>query len=118
IVLAVPPNSLVDFRQMLDHSLNKRLRKLAHSRRRWTEFPKLVDLFRSLAPLEIAPEMVLDRRLACSPSFTHKLFPAKFRHCAGDFYRRARSFGAAINFIFETALACLILVVETKYYVG
>src|SRR5882724_4702614 len=100
---------------MLDHSLNKRLRKLAHSRRRRTEFPKLVDLFRSLAPLEIAPEMVLDRRLACSPSFTHKLLPAKFRHSIGNFHRRARSFRAAINSISQTALACLILAVETKH---
>src|SRR4029077_13789290 len=98
---------------MGDHSLDKWLRKIAHPLRRRTEFPKIVDLFRPLAALKIAPEMVLDRRFACSPSFAHKLLP-KFRHSTGDFHRRAPGLGAAINCIFKTVLACLTLAIETE----
>src|SRR4029077_17553438 len=101
---------------MRDHSLDKWLCKLAHARRRRTEFPKIADLFRPLAALEIAPEMVLDRRFACSPPFAHKLLP-KFRHSTGDFRRRARALGAAINCILKTARACLTLVIETEHHI-
>src|SRR4029077_11107984 len=101
---------------MGDHSLNKWLCKLAHALRRRTEFPKIVDLFRPLAALEIAPEMVLDRRFACSPSLAHKLLP-KFRHSIGDFHCRARGLGAAINCIFKTARVGLTLVIETEHHI-
>src|SRR5262249_5229957 len=101
---------------MLHHSFDKGLRKIAHPRRRRTEFPKIVNLFRSFAALEIAPEMILNRCFACSPSFAHKLALAKFRHHAGDFHSRPRGVGTAINSIFETALARLVLVIEAKHY--
>jgi hypothetical protein len=56
---------------MLDHSVDKRLRKLANPWCCRTKFPKITNLFRSFTALKIAPEMILNRRFACSPSFTH-----------------------------------------------
>src|SRR5437762_11301998 len=100
---------------MLDHPLDKRLRKLANPWRCRTEFPKIVNLFGSFTALKVAPEMILNRCFACSPSFTHKLLPAKFRHDARDFHCCLRGLGAAVDFIFEAALPRLILVVEAEH---
>src|ERR1700757_2732475 len=102
---------------MLDHSVDKGLCELAHSRRRRTEFPKIVDPFRPFAVLKVAPEMILNRRFACSPSLAHRLLPAKFRHDTGDFHCCPRGLGAAIDSIFETAFACLFLVIETEHHI-
>src|SRR4029453_16856806 len=70
---------------------------------------------RSFTALKVAPEMILNRRFACSPSFTHKLLPAKFRHDTGDFHCCPRGLGAAVDSIFEAALARLIVVVEAEH---
>src|SRR4026207_418428 len=102
---------------MLDHSVDKRLCKLPHSRRRRTEFPKIVDPFRPFAVLKVAPEMILNPRFARSPSLAHRLPPAKFRHDTGDFHRCPRGLGAAIDSIFETAFAGLFLVFETEHHI-
>src|SRR5205823_2962393 len=99
---------------MLDHSLDKRLRKLANPWCRRTKFPKLVNLFRSFTALKVAPKMILNCCFACSPSFAHKLLPAKFRHDPGDFHCCPRGLGPAVDSTFQAALARLILVVEAR----
>ena len=72
VVLAVTPNAFVNFRQMRDHSLDQGLRKIADARRRRAKFPEIVDAFRPLAVLQIAPEMILDRGFARPSPFAHK----------------------------------------------
>src|SRR6266487_6826738 len=47
--------------------------------------------------------------------FPINLFPAKFRHDAGDFHGGPRGLPAAVDFIFQAALARLSFVIETQY---
>ena len=67
----VPEDALVDLREMRHHSFDERLRKLAHARLGRAKFPEIVDLLRSFATLEIAPEMILNCRFAGAATFTH-----------------------------------------------
>ena len=71
VILTVAPNALVDLREMRHHSFDERLRKLAHARLGRTKLPEIVDLLRSFATLEVAPEMILDCRFAGAATFTH-----------------------------------------------
>src|SRR5438045_9345207 len=72
IVLAVTPNAFVNFRQMRDHSLDQGLREIADTKRRRAKFPEIVEAFRPVAVLQIAPEMILNRGLARPSPFAHK----------------------------------------------
>src|SRR5947208_17145875 len=100
---------------MLNHPLDKRLRKLANPWRCRTEFPKIVNLFGSFTALKVAPEMILNRCFACSPSFAHKLFPAKFRHDPRDFHCCPRGLDSAVDSTFQAALSRLVLIVEVNH---
>ena len=59
---------------MLHHSLDQRLRKFANAGLDRTKFPKVIDPFRGLAVLEIAPEMILDGRFARASPFAHNRY--------------------------------------------
>src|SRR5436309_13126809 len=100
---------------MLDHSLDKRLRKLANPLCRRTKFPKLVNLFRPFTALKVAPKMILNCCFACSPSFAHKLLRAKFRHDPGDFHCCPRGLASAVDSASPAAFARLIFSVEAEH---
>src|SRR6266567_1124267 len=57
---------------MRDRSFNEWLRKLAHTWRGRAKLPEILDPLGPFAMLKIAPEMILDRRFACSSSFAHR----------------------------------------------
>ena len=77
---------------------------------------KSVDLLRPFTVLEIAPEMILDRRFARSSPFAHKTYFLRSSDMTlGDFHGGPRGFGAAVDFIFEAALARLSFVIETEH---
>jgi hypothetical protein len=59
---------------MRDHPLDQRLRKFAHALRSRAKFPKVLDVLGPFAMLEVAPEMILDRRFARSSPFPHNIY--------------------------------------------
>src|SRR5713101_2274443 len=77
IILAVAPNALVHFRQVRDHSFDQRLGKFAHTRRARAKFPKVGDVLRSFAMLQIAPKMILNGGFTRPTTFTHKTYFAR-----------------------------------------
>src|SRR6266446_2575537 len=79
VILTITPNAFVDFREMRDHPLDQRLRKIADTGYRRAKFPEIVYAFRPLAVLQITPEMILDRGFARLSPFAHKIyFPRSF----------------------------------------
>src|SRR5450755_2759524 len=62
---------------MRDHSFDDRLRELAHVRFHRTKIPEIIDVFRRLTVLEIAPEMILHCGLACFAPFAHDYLARK-----------------------------------------
>src|SRR6266487_3193432 len=77
VILAVPPNAFVDFREMRDHSFDERLRKVAHARGGRAEFPEIPDFLRPFAVLKITPEMILDGRFSRFSPLSHKTYSSR-----------------------------------------
>ena len=115
VILAIAPDALVDLWQMRDHSFDERLGEFAHGRFHGAKFEEIVDAFRLISTLEVAPKMILDGRFAGSAPFAHKLLTAEIRHDIGDLHRGARRLGPAVDFIFQATLARLSFVVETEH---
>jgi hypothetical protein len=53
------------------HSLDQRLGEFAHPWLRRAKIPKIIDLVRPFAVLEVTPEMILDSSFPSASSFTH-----------------------------------------------
>src|SRR5215472_15889740 len=102
---------------MRHHAFDQRLCEFAHPRWRRAKLPKLIDLLRRFAALEISPEMILNRSFPRSATFTHSSACTNFRHYIRDFHRCTRGFGSAVDFIFKTACPRLVFVIETEYCV-
>src|ERR1044072_610701 len=56
---------------MRNHSIDQRLGEFAHALCRRTKLPKIIDLVRPFAALEVTPEMILNCSFSSAPSFTH-----------------------------------------------
>src|SRR5215472_7617220 len=102
---------------MRHHAFDQRLCEFAHPRWRRAKLPKLIDLLRRFAALEISPEMILNRSFPRSATFTHSSPCTNFRHYIRDFHRCARGFGSAVDFIFKTTCPRLVFVMKTEHHV-
>src|SRR6266513_2509950 len=102
---------------MRDHSLDQRLCEFAHPRLCGAKFPELIDLVRTVAALEITPEMILNRSFPRSATFTHSSSSTNLRQNVRDFHRCARGFSSAIDIIFKTTCSRLVFIIKTEYCV-
>src|SRR5436309_14695182 len=59
---------------MGDHSLDQRLGEFTHVLFYRTELPKIVDSFWSFAMLKVAPEIILNGRLAGASPFSNRTY--------------------------------------------
>src|SRR5205814_1061962 len=63
VIFAILPDAIIDLGQMRHHAVDERLGELAHSRFGRTKIPEVFHAFRRAIPMQIAPEMKLNRRL-------------------------------------------------------
>src|SRR5215216_3278039 len=71
VIFAVASDSFINIRQMRHHSVDEWLRKFTYSWGSRAKFPEIISLFRSLSPLEIAPEMILNCGFSRFATSTH-----------------------------------------------